>query len=106
MECIFCAIANKAQSADVLWEGEQFIAFKDIHPKAPVHVLLIPRKHIESVNHIEDGDSALIGELILAAQKIARTAGVSETGYKLVFNVGRGGGQVIDHLHLHILGGW
>jgi len=104
--CIFCKIINKEAPAEIVYENEQIIAFKDIKPLAPVHILIIPKIHIPTVNHFEERDRELIGELILTAQKIAKSQGVRETGYKLVFNVGKGGGQIIDHLHLHLLGGW
>lgn len=93
-------------SADIVYEDDKFLALKDIKPKAPRHLLIVPRKHIPSVDHLELQDKELIGELFLAAQKIAREQGVAQTGYRLVFNVGRGGGQIVDHLHLHLLGGW
>jgi len=105
-DCIFCKIANKEVPADVVYEDDKIIAFRDINPKAPLHLLIVPKKHIPSVNHLELQDKELIGELFLIAQKIAREQGVSKTGYKLVFNVGRGGGQLINHLHLHLLAGW
>lgn len=104
--CIFCKIANEEAPADIVYQDEKFIIFKDINPKSPLHLLIIPKKHIHSVNHLKEQDRELIGELFLLAQKIAKNQGVGETGYKLVFNVGRGGGQLIDHLHLHLLGGW
>ena len=105
MSCIFCKIANKEIPANVVYEDDKFIAFKDINPKAPIHLLIVPKKHIQSLNHLELKDKEFIGELILVAQKIAREQKVSN-GYKLIFNVGRGGGQVISHLHLHLLAGW
>ncbi len=105
MSCLFCKIANKEVPADIVYEDERFLAFKDINPKAPVHILIIPKKHIPSVDHLdESADKELMGEMIILARKIAKEKGLN--GYKLVINVGRGGGQVIDHLHLHLLGGW
>ena len=106
MDCIFCKIAKKELPADIVCEDNKFIAFKDIHPKAPIHILIIPKEHIISVEHITSEDKELIGELILVAQKIAREQGVAKVGYKLLFNVGKGGGQVVEHLHLHLLAGW
>ena len=105
-ECLFCKIINKKVPADIIYEDDGFIGLKDINPKAPLHLLIVPKKHIPSIDHLELQDKELIGELFLIAQKIARAKGVAKTGYKLVFNVGRGGGQVIDHLHLHLLAGW
>lgn len=100
-ECLFCKIANKETPAEIVYEDEKVVAFKDINPKAPVHLLIVPKKHIPSVDHVEIGDKELMGDLILAAQKIAR--GKNLAGYKLVINVGRPAGQIIDHLHLHLL---
>ena len=106
MNCLFCQIVNKELPSEIIYEDEQFTAFKDIRPKAPFHLLIVPKKHIISVERLELQDKELVGGLFLTAQKIAREQGVSKTGYKLVFNVGRGGGQLIDHLHLHLLAGW
>jgi len=103
MDCIFCKIVNKQAPADIVYENDKIIAFKDVNPKAPVHLLIIPKKHILSIDHIEIQDKTLMGEIILTAQKIARERNL--TGYRLVINVGREGGQVIDHLHLHLLSG-
>jgi len=106
MDCVFCKIAKKELPADIVYEDNKFIAFKDIHPKTPIHILIIPKKHIISVEHITPEDKELIGELVLVAQKIAREQGVAKSGYKLLFNVGKGAGQVVEHLHLHLLAGW
>ena len=106
MPCLFCKIINKEIPADIVYEDDKFLIFKDVNPKAPLHLLIIPKKHIPSLDHLKIQDKGLIGELFLTAQNIAREKGVSKTGYKLLFNVGKGGGQVIDHLHLHLLGGW
>jgi histidine triad (HIT) family protein len=89
----------------MLYEDDKFIVFKDINPKAPIHLLIVPKKHISSINHLEIKDKELIGELFLTAKKIAKEQRVFKKGYKLVFNVGRGGGQLIDHIHLHLLSG-
>ena len=105
MSCIFCQIIKKEMPADIIYENEQVVAFKDIHPKAPLHFLIIPKKHIPSVDHLEEEDKELMGELVLSAKKIAKEQGVS-AAYKLVCNVGRAGGQIIDHIHLHLLAGW
>lgn len=81
------------------------IVFKDINPKTRVHLLIVPKKHIESINYLEEEDRALVGQMIYLAKKIAQEQGIAQTGYKLLFNVGRGGGQLVDHLHLHLMGG-
>ncbi len=104
-DCVFCDIVNKILDSQILFENENLIVIKDILPKAPVHLLVIPKKHILSVIDLQAEDSALVGEMILTAKDMALKYGVNETGYKLVFNVGRDGGQVIHHLHLHLLGG-
>ena len=105
MDCIFCKIANKEISSEIVYEDNEVIAFKDIKPVAPVHLLIITKKHIPSVDHLEAEDKELIGSLFLVARKIAREQGVAETGYRLVFNVGPDAGQTVDHLHLHLIGG-
>jgi histidine triad (HIT) family protein len=99
--CLFCKIINKEVAAEIVYEDKKVMAFKDIHPKAPVHLLIIPKKHIPSVDHLEIEDKPLMGELILAAQKIARKKNLK--GYRLQINIGRPAGQIIDHLHLHLL---
>ncbi len=100
-ECIFCKIAAKEASADIVHEDERFLVFHDMRPKAPLHLLIIPRRHIPSIDHVEISDKELMGELLMVAQKVARQEGVK--GYKLQINVGREGGQEIDHLHVHLL---
>ena len=105
MSCLFCDIISKKQSADIVYEDADFLVIKDIAPSAPIHLLLIPKSHIASVNDLNDKDTEFLGGLFLLAKKMAKEQGVSE-GYKLSFNVGRKGGQLIDHLHLHLMGGW
>ena len=104
-DCVFCNIVNKTIESEILFDSPDLIVIKDILPKAPVHLLIMPKKHIVSVNHIDEGHQALIGEMVYTAKQMAEKFGIGETGYKLVFNVGRDGGQVIPHLHLHLLGG-
>ena len=101
MSCIFCKIINKQESSEILYENDKFIVIKDINPKAPVHLLIIPKKHIPSVKEIGQEDKELLGELILVAKEFAEQKGLK--GYKLIINVGREDGQIIDHLHLHLL---
>ncbi len=103
-ECLFCKIAARDVSSEIVYEGDEVIAFKDAHPKAPVHLLIIPKMHIESIAHLEENHTGVIAKLVYAAKNIAIEQGLK--GYRLVINVGRDGGQVIDHLHLHLLGGW
>ncbi len=105
MDCIFCKIINKEQPADIIYEDEKFVVFKDIKPSAPIHLLIVPKFHIASVNDLNKKHKNLISDLILLAKRMAKEQGI-EDGYKLSFNVGRKGGQLVDHLHLHLLGGW
>lgn len=105
MSCIFCKIVNRNASAEIVFENDETIAFKDIHPLAPVHILIIPKRHIGSIIDITKGDVELVGKLILAAKKIADNLAISEKGYKLLFRVGPHGGQVVEHIHLHLIGG-
>ena len=102
--CIFCLIANREQSADVIEERQDLLIFKDIKPKAPVHLLIVPKKHVASIIDLGPEDHGLVSNMIYAAKDIARESGLG--GYRLCFNVGRQGGQIVDHLHLHLLGGW
>ncbi len=103
--CIFCKIIAKEIPADIIYEDEDVLAFKDIHPIAPAHVLLVPKKHIASINNLSDADEELAGQLIIAAKKIAQNLQIAEKGYKLLFRVGEWGGQEVEHLHLHLIGG-
>jgi histidine triad (HIT) family protein len=106
MECIFCKIVNKELPSEIVYEDDEILAFKDINPKAPVHVLIIPKKHIGSVNELKKEDKDLIGNLVLVAKNMAEKTEINKIGYKLCFNVGKGAGQMVDHVHLHLLGGW
>lgn len=105
--CVFCKIANKEIKAEILYEDADVVAFKDIHPMAPVHILVIPKKHIEGINDLRDTEKDIIlaGKLIIAAKQLAEKAGIGKKGYKLLFRVGRDGGQEVSHVHLHLLGG-
>lgn len=105
MDCIFCKIVNKEIPTEFIYENEEIVAFSDIHPIAPVHVLIIPKRHIEDINKLEKSDAGLAGRLILAAQEIARKLDIAENGYKLLFRVGQNGGQEVPHIHLHLIGG-
>ncbi len=104
MDCLFCKIINKEIPAEIIYENNDIAVFKDIHPSAPIHYLVVPKEHIQSIMHLESNHQEIIFKLIFTAKKVAEKTGLK--GYKLVFNVGREGGQVIDHLHLHLLGGW
>jgi histidine triad (HIT) family protein len=104
MDCIFCKIRDGEIPKNFLFEDSAVMAFDDIHPKAPIHILVVVKEHIQSIAHLETNHSDVIAKLIYTAKHIATEKGLE--GYKLLFNVGRAGGQVIDHLHLHLLGGW
>ena len=104
-DCLFCKIIKKELPSRIVYEDDNFFAFNDINPVAPIHILIIPKKHIPSVNSLTASDKELIGELFLVAQKIARAEKATETGYRLTFNVGENAGQTVEHLHLHLLGG-
>jgi len=104
-ECIFCQIINKAIPGDIVYEDDRFMVFRDINPKAPIHLLVVPKEHISSINDLEEKDKELMGALILTAKKVTEQEGFVSSGYKLLFNVGREGGQLVDHIHLHILSG-
>ncbi|HHY28551.1 MAG TPA: histidine triad nucleotide-binding protein [Desulfitobacterium dehalogenans] len=104
-ECIFCKIINKEIPSQVVFEDEYVLAFKDINPVAPVHLLIIPKKHMESLNDIEVVDEALIGHILIVAKKLAQESGIADSGYRVVNNCGDDGGQVVKHLHFHLIGG-
>lgn len=105
MDCIFCKIIKKEVPAVVVYEDNDVLAFKDVRPLAPVHILIIPKKHIETVNDFKEKDAEMIGHMILAAKKMAIDFDLSPKGYKLLFRVGEWGGQEVQHVHLHLIGG-
>jgi len=105
MECIFCKIASHEIPSDMVYEDDEIIAFHDINPLAPVHVLVIPKKHYSSMNDISEVDEALMGKMLVIARNVAKDLQIDENGYKLLIRVGRDGGQEVDHLHLHLIGG-
>ena len=103
-DCLFCGMASGAIPARVLAENDLAFAIRDIHPRAPLHVLVIPRKHIADAREIEAGHAETLAALFLLASQVAREEGVSESGYRLAFNVGEAAGMTISHLHIHLLG--
>ncbi|OGP78726.1 MAG: histidine triad nucleotide-binding protein [Deltaproteobacteria bacterium RBG_16_49_23] len=105
-ECAFCQIVRGEKPADIVFQNESVVVFKDIRPHAPVHLLIVPKKHIRSLNDLAEQDQEVLSEMILIARKVAQEKEISNSGYRIVFNVERGGGQVIFHLHMHLLGGW
>lgn len=104
-DCIFCKIVAGEIPADIVYQDELVVAFRDLSPQAPTHVLVIPRRHISSLNELKPDDEGLIGHLFTAAAKIARAEGIAETGYRTVINCNEDGGQTVFHIHLHLLGG-
>jgi histidine triad (HIT) family protein len=105
-DCQFCKIVNGNTSTQFLYENDTLVVFKDINPHAPVHLLIVPRKHIRSINDLTQDDKNIVSEMITTARDMAKKESISSSGYKLFFNVERGGGQIIFHLHLHLVGGW
>jgi histidine triad (HIT) family protein len=103
--CLFCRIAAGEIPADRLHEDDLVVAFRDIAPRAPTHILLIPRRHIASAAELTEADGPLLGRLFGVAAELARSEKIADGGYRLVSNVGRWGGQTVDHLHLHLMGG-
>jgi histidine triad (HIT) family protein len=103
--CIFCRIASSEAPADLVYSTDRVLAFRDINPQAPVHVQVIPRRHIRDASAVEPGDSEILLELLEAAREIAEKEAIAERGYRLVFNVGKEAASTVPHLHLHVLGG-
>ncbi len=104
-ECLFCKMVSGVIPCDKVHENENVLAFRDIDPKAPTHILIIPKKHITTLNEINENDQDLLGELLLTAKKIAKDEGIDTSGYRTVFNCNSDGGQTVFHIHMHLLGG-
>ena len=104
-ECLFCNIVNKNIPCDKLIENDSIIAFRDINPQAPIHILIIPKKHISTINDLKHDDSILIGEMFLMAKELAQVENINNSGFRMVFNCNEDGGQTVFHIHLHLLGG-
>jgi histidine triad (HIT) family protein len=105
MSCIFCKILSGEAPASIIYRDEQVMAFRDIHPIAHTHILIIPKRHIASVNDLEPGDEALVGHMLMVAKALAAQEEVAENGYRLMINTGAHGGQTVPHLHLHLIAG-
>ena len=105
MDCIFCQIVAGKVPSEIIYQDEEVIAFRDIHPMAPTHLIIIPKQHIPSLAHLSEADSPLIGHMVNIANQLAKREGISESGYRLAMNCGKEGGQLVPHLHLHLLGG-
>ena len=104
-DCLFCKIVSRAIPANIVYETGDLLAFNDVKPQAPVHILIIPKKHIDGLCSMKKGDSVIIAKLIEAANNIARDKGINKSGYRTVFNSGKDAGQAVGHLHMHLLGG-
>lgn len=102
---IFCRIIEGKAPAEMVYQDDEIVAFRDIHPRAPVHILIVPRKHIPSVCELTEQDALILGKMTLAADKIARQEGISDTGFRLILNCGPDSGMIVPHLHMHLLGG-
>jgi histidine triad (HIT) family protein len=106
MDCLFCKIINREIPADIVYEDDHVLAFNDINPQAPTHMLIVPKQHIATLNDIdEDGDLALVGRLQFTAAKLAKQAGFAEDGYRVIMNCNDHGGQTVYHIHMHLMGG-
>ena len=105
-DCLFCRIATGETSTEIVYENDLLVVFHDINPHAPVHLLIVPKTHVRSINDIRKDDLPVIAEMHMVAKEMAARYDVAASGYKLLFNVERGGGQLIFHLHMHLMGGW
>jgi histidine triad (HIT) family protein len=104
-DCLFCKMVAGAIKPDTVYEDDEILAFRDIQPQAPVHVLIIPKRHIATLNDVSDGDASLLGRLLLTAKRVAEEMDIAEPGYRAVINCNRDGGQSVFHVHAHLLGG-
>jgi len=104
-DCIFCKIAAGEFNTKFVFENDELVAFRDIRPQAPVHILIIPRRHIDRINQLTDSNVELVGKMVLVANQLAKNENISDSGYRLVFNCGRDSGQEVEHIHLHLFGG-
>ncbi len=104
-DCLFCNIVNRSLPADIVFEDDDLVAFRDINPQAPVHVLIIPKRHIATVNDLTEAESGLVGVMVLRAQSLAEEHELAQPGYRLIMNCNAEGGQTVYHLHLHLMGG-
>lgn len=104
-DCIFCKIVSNEIKGDIVYRDDQVTAFRDIQPAAPTHILIVPNRHIDSVNMLEETDEPLMGHLITTAGKLAKEEGIDEGGFRLIMNTNADGGQTVFHIHLHLIGG-
>ena len=103
--CLFCRIVSRDIPSSIVYEDDQVLAFNDVNPQAPTHILVIPKRHISSMNDLQSGDDQVVGELIRRAATLARERGISTDGFRTVFNTNAAAGQTVFHIHLHLLGG-
>ena len=104
-DCLFCKIRDGEIPSETVYENDDILAFKDVNPHSPKHILIVPRKHIATINDMEGEDAKIMGEMMLAAQEIAKTEGVAESGFRLVINTNDDAGQTVHHIHMHLMGG-
>jgi histidine triad (HIT) family protein len=104
-DCLFCKIVNRELPADIVYEDDEFVAFNDISPQAPTHILIIPKAHFSTVNELTENEIDLPGQLVLRAKALAGEKGIAESGYRLIMNCNAEGGQTVYHIHMHLLGG-
>ncbi len=104
-DCLFCKIVEGGLPADIVYENDSLVAFRDIDPKAPTHILLIPRRHVATMNDLQAGDESLVGDLFLTAARLAADEGLADDGYRVVMNCNEAAGQSVFHIHLHLMGG-
>ena len=104
-DCLFCKMVSREIPSNIVFENDSVLAFRDIEPKAPTHILVIPKKHIQSINELGPDDQSLAGEILLAAKTIAKAEGIETSGFRTVFNTNDDGGQTVFHIHMHVLGG-
>jgi histidine triad (HIT) family protein len=105
MDCIFCQIVAGKVPSELLYQDEEIIAFRDINPQTPIHLVIIPKRHIPSLAHLTEAELPLTGHMVSVANQLAKREGIAESGYRLVINCGKEGGQLVPHLHMHLLGG-
>jgi len=105
-DCVFCKIVDRQIPTKFIKEDDNVVVFEDLHPMAPVHLLIVPKKHIRSINDLVEEERPIVSAMIMAAKEMAKKMKVNESGYRLFFNVEKGGGQEIFHVHLHLIGGW
>ena len=105
-DCLFCQISQGKTDTEMLFENDTLVVFRDINPAAPIHLLIVPKKHIRSINDLTDADQPILSELVMVVKEMALQQGVNKSGYRIFINVERGGGQLIFHLHLHLIAGW